>query len=108
MSKGRWPGTKKGKSGIHSALLSKISVSSANILVLIQVFGRVIQLAARKHAVAGTFFWMTAARTYEDYDGTTIYLTPPLKPCDDEQNLRIVESIRKHTIDINDLNSKSW
>ena len=49
---------------------------------------------------------MTAARSYEDYDGTTTYLMPPTTPCNDAHNLTIVESIRKHAMDINALNSK--
>ena len=70
-----------------------------------QVFGRIQELAARKNAIAGSFFWMTAARTYEDYDGTTVYLTPPLTPSpDDADNLRIVELVRKHSMDIAALN----
>ena len=55
---------------------------------------------------------MSAARSYEDYDGTTIYLTPPVKPDpSDIHNLEIVEVIRKHTMDIAFFNPKfatSW
>ena len=72
--------------------------------LFIQVFARILELAARKNAIAGSLFWMTAARSYEDYDGTTTYLTPPSKPCDDANNLTIVELIRKHAMDISVLN----
>ena len=72
----------------------------------IQVFARIIELAARKNAIAGSLFWMTAARSYEDYDGTTTYLTPPSNPCNDAHNVTIVESIRKHAMDIAALNGK--
>lgn len=72
-----------------------------------QVFGRIIENVARNHAVAGSLFWMTAARTYDDFDGTTIYLTPPLIPSrDDMHNLKIVELVRKHTIDIAAFNTR--
>lgn len=51
--------------------------------------------------MAGSLFWMTAARSYPDYDGTTIYLTPPAQPSEsDAHNLRIVELIRKHAMDM--------
>ena len=70
------------------------------------MFARIIELAARKNAIAGSLFWMTAARSYEDYDGTTIYLTPPTKPGHDAHNLTIVELIRKHAMDVSALNDK--
>ena len=55
----------------------------------------------QRHAIAGSFFWMTAARSYEDYDGTTIYLTPPKVPnANDVHNLKLVEAIQKHAIDV--------
>lgn len=78
-----------------------------DLTLSIQVFGRIVELAARTYAIAGSFFWMAAARTYEDYDGTTIYLNPPLKACNDQQNVKIVELICKHTVDISALNAKS-
>ena len=70
-----------------------------------QVFDKVIEGAKKHRAIAGSIFWMTAARSYKDYDGTTIYLTPPEKPDpSDFDNLVIVEAVRKHTIDLGNLN----
>ena len=71
----------------------------------VQVYSRVFDHAARKHAIAGSFFWMTAARSYEDYDGTTIYLTPPATPdSSDAQNMKMVELVCKHASDMSALN----
>jgi hypothetical protein len=50
---------------------------------------------------------MTAARSYEDYDGTTIYLTPPAQPDgNDAHNLAMVELICRHANDMSSLNVK--
>lgn len=77
-----------------------------------QVYEKVVNGARNRHAIAGTMFWMTAARSYEDYDGTTIYLTPPKNPDpSDAANLQIVELIRRHAIDLAWLNrplATSW
>ncbi len=42
----------------------------------LQVLGRVLQLMHAGSPMAGSILWMTAAPSYPDYDGFTIYLPP--------------------------------
>ncbi len=41
---------------------------------------QVCDCAGGREWVAGALLWMAAANSYEDYDGTTIYLRPPGAP----------------------------
>ena len=40
-----------------------------------QVFNCVLGHALLEHAIAGSLLWMTAAGSYPDYDGFTVYLS---------------------------------
>lgn len=90
---------------IYIKALSWYHLCEAFVHLNFQVYEMVISGASKRAPLAGTMFWMTAARSYEDYDGTTIYLTPPIRPgTQDAANLQIVEIIRKHTIDLGRFN----
>ena len=53
-----------------------------------QVFEQIVGHAKAGHAITGSCFWMTAANSYPDYDGMTVYFRPPT-PEVESQNLEL-------------------
>lgn len=43
----------------------------------LQVYNQIVDHAKAGHAISGSCFWMTAASSYPDYDGMTVYFRPP-------------------------------
>lgn len=44
---------------------------------MLQMYEQVYSHAKTGHAIAGSCFWMTAAASYPDYDGMTVYFQAP-------------------------------
>lgn len=43
----------------------------------VQVYNQIVDHAKAGNAISGSCFWMTAASSYPDYDGMTVYFRPP-------------------------------
>jgi hypothetical protein len=63
-----------------------------------QVLGTVGEHAAAGRAIGGSLLWMTAANSYPNYDGTTIYLAPAAPPA--AADAAVVEALRRHAADM--------
>lgn len=50
--------------------------------------------AAALRQIGGALLWTTAANSYPDYDGTTIYLAPAAPPGPNEQ--AVLDTLRQH------------
>ena len=57
-----------------------------------QVYGEIMRACVDNRAMAGSCMWMTAAPSYADYDGTTVYLQR--SPSSDDAEVAGI--IRKH------------
>ena len=67
-----------------------------------QVYGEVVKACLDNRAMVGSFMWMTAAISYPDYDGTTVYLKQRAGHVDAD----VVCMIRNHAAAMNSLNTQ--
>lgn len=52
------------------------------------MYNQIVDHAKAGHAISGSCFWMTAASSYPDYDGMTVYFRPPT-PEVEAQNIEL-------------------
>ncbi|KAL3156379.1 hypothetical protein ABBQ38_000693 [Trebouxia sp. C0009 RCD-2024] len=53
-----------------------------------KMYNQIVDHAKAGHAISGSCFWMTAASSYPDYDGMTVYFRPPT-PEVEAQNIEL-------------------